>query len=146
MTDERQSDNTARRDEAGQRTRPEGSPLSAVGSSGTAQGGDHHRTSPSAPLLPRTMSATAPAPPAEETPIRWRELFGVLSLIVLADVTIYRGEGFAGLALLFAAAVPLFWLSSPHGHRPTAFWVTGTMLLVLAATVIPTFYAPQLYV
>lgn len=41
----------------------------------------------------------------EETPcvvgsaIAWRELLAVLLLIVLSDLTIYRGEGFAGVAV-----------------------------------------------
>ena len=37
-------------------------------------------------------------------PVRWREIAAVLLLVVLCDATIYRGYGFAGYAVLFAAA------------------------------------------
>jgi hypothetical protein len=43
----------------------------------------------------------------DREPPRWGELFGVFCLIALCDLTIYRGEGFAGYALLFFVS-PLF--------------------------------------
>ena len=73
---------------------------------------------------------------ASGPPIRWLELIGVLSLITLADLAVYRGAGFAGFALLFAAAPFLFWLSSSRRFTGTSFWVTGGMLLVLAAKLV----------
>ncbi len=68
-----------------------------------------------------------------DPPIRWIELAGVLLLIALADQTIYRGEGFAGFALLFTAAPLLFWISSSRRSRQGSVWVTGGMLLLFSA-------------
>ena len=47
-----------------------------------------------------------------QPPVRWREIAAVLLLVVLCDATIYRGHGFAGYALLFAAAPVLFAIGS----------------------------------
>src|SRR3972149_531650 len=55
-------------------------------------------------------------------PVRWFELIGVLSLMTLADLTVYRGKGFAGFALLFAAAPFLFWRGSSRRFTGTSFW------------------------
>lgn len=40
----------------------------------------------------------------EARPVRWREVLAVLLLVVLCDLVIYRGAGFAGCALLFVLA------------------------------------------
>lgn len=49
--------------------------------------------------------------------ITWREVVAVSLLVVLADVTIYRGAGFAADALLFALAPGLLWLGT--AQRPS---------------------------
>ena len=89
----------------------------------------------------------------QESPPRWRELLAVLLFVVLVDVTIYRGYGFAGYALLMAAAPLLLAVGAPRprwkaggeigetsaGPR-TAFsapvLIVGAMLLVLAAKLV----------
>ncbi len=50
----------------------------------------------------------------EQLPTKWRELLAVLLLVVLCDLTIYRGQGFAGYALLFVAAPLLLTIGSPR--------------------------------
>ncbi|MEX2286481.1 MAG: DUF4153 domain-containing protein, partial [Planctomycetaceae bacterium] len=74
----------------------------------------------------------------ERPPVRVRELLGVVCLIALADVTVYRGtpDGFTGFALLFVAAPPLMWFASSRRYYGAAFWVIAAMLLALAAKLI----------
>jgi hypothetical protein len=76
----------------------------------------------------------APVEPADEPPLplRWIELVGALCLVVLCDVTIYRGNGFAGYALLFAVGPMLLWLSSHRRCGGPAFWIVAAMLAALA--------------
>jgi hypothetical protein len=64
------------------------------------------------------------------------EMLGVLLLVVISDLTIYRGHGFAGLALLFAAAPALMWISSYRRGAGASCWVVGAMLILLAAKMV----------
>jgi hypothetical protein len=71
--------------------------------------------------------------PGDQPPVRWREPLAALLLVVMCDLTIYRGRGFAGWSLLFLAA-PL--LLSVGAYRPrlgAAAWAVGAMLACLAA-------------
>ena len=77
--------------------------------------------------------AARPAKSREQPPVRLREIVGVVLLVVLADVTIYRGLGFAGYAMFFLAAPVLFVLGAPRPRFQTGFWILGLMLLVLSA-------------
>ena len=49
----------------------------------------------------------------EPLPVRGRELLAVSWLVVLSDLTIYRGQGFAGYALFFVVA-PVLLVMSVH--------------------------------
>ncbi len=69
----------------------------------------------------------------EQPPLRLRELLAVFAAIVLCDLTIYRGEGFAGCALLFAAMPLLLAAGSPRAKWSVGLWVVGGMELLLAA-------------
>lgn len=66
-------------------------------------------------------------------PIRWREILAVLLVVVLADVTVYRGPGFAGYALGFAVAPFLLALGMPCLRGRASAWIVGGMLLLAAA-------------
>ena len=54
-------------------------------------------------------------------------------LVVLADVVIYRGQGFAGCAVFFLAAPVLLGLGAPRPRFGIGFWLLGLMLILLAA-------------
>src|SRR5712675_2433334 len=69
--------------------------------------------------------------PAER--VKTRELLAVLGLLVLADITIYRGQGFAGMAALFAIAPFLLHCGAPQRRFGTDVWIVGTLLIVLSA-------------
>lgn len=64
--------------------------------------------------------------------VRWRELLAVVSAIALADLTIYRGHGYAGVALLLAAAPGILLLGSPRRRVSAVFWALAAMLGALA--------------
>ena len=65
-------------------------------------------------------------------PISARQLIGVICCVVACDVTIYRGEGFGGLALLFLFAPLLLWLSSERFHRSRGLVLLGMMCVPVA--------------
>ncbi len=65
--------------------------------------------------------------------VQWRELAAVVLMVVLCDLTIYRGTGFAGYALLFALAPLLLAGGAPRLGDVRSAALVGVMLLVLAA-------------
>jgi len=60
----------------------------------------------------------------------------VVLLIVLADVTIYRGHGYAGVAALLLGVPILFLFGYPKPRPRRGFWIVGAMLWLLAARLI----------
>jgi hypothetical protein len=66
-------------------------------------------------------------------PIRLRELLAILCLVVLCDVTIYRGEGYAGFALLFSVAPFLIYLGSRQRISLPGLIAVAVMLLAVVA-------------
>ncbi|MEX0713636.1 MAG: DUF4153 domain-containing protein [Pirellulales bacterium] len=102
--------------------------------------------------LPRYAASVAVAKPAvrdeprgagaavqelgEQPPVRWREMLAVGLLVALCDVTIYRGEGFGGLALLTAVAPGLLLLGNPRRWLGASTWIVGGMLFLLAARMV----------
>lgn len=69
-------------------------------------------------------------------PLRWRELISVLLLVVLSDLTVYRGHGFAGYAILFLLAPVLLLVGSPRPLIRASYWIVVAMLAALAARLI----------
>ncbi len=65
--------------------------------------------------------------------VELRELLAVLGLVVVADLTIYRGHGYAGAAGLFVAAPVLLLLGAPHRRITVSLGLIEILLLVLAA-------------
>lgn len=65
--------------------------------------------------------------------VTWRELVSVVLVVVLSDVTIFRGAGLAGYGLLFLVAPLLLMLGAPRPRFPVSFWVVGLMLMGVAA-------------
>jgi uncharacterized protein DUF4153 len=69
-------------------------------------------------------------------PLRWREIAAVLAAVVLSDLTIYRGQGFAGCAALIAGVPLLLLMGSPRSRLSWRVWLVGGMLLVLSAKLV----------
>lgn len=68
--------------------------------------------------------------------VRWRELAALLLIVVLADVTIYRGEGFAGAALFVAGTAALLVLGAWRGESDRSLAWVLPLLAVLAAKLV----------
>ena len=89
------------------------------------------------PPVPREPATAADEPASQARPdVKTRELLAVLGLIVLADLTIYRGYGFAGMAALFAAGPILVLLGAPRRRIGIDTGIIGTMLLLLAGALL----------
>lgn len=69
----------------------------------------------------------------DSPPIRPREIAAVALTVVLFDLWIYRGTGFAGYAAFFLAACALLLFGSPERFRRGSTAVVGGMVLLLAA-------------
>jgi len=78
--------------------------------------------------LRRKNTPAASEPPA----LRWREVFAVLLLVVLTDLTVYRGQGYAGYAALFLIAPGLLFLGSPFRRLGRGGWIVAGMTVLLA--------------
>ncbi len=93
-------------------------------------------TSPFVPIgMPPAMT---PGPRTAESrddhpPVRANELVAVLAWVVLSDLTIYRGHGFAGYAALFLASPLLLVLGAYRSRLGRVAWLTGCFLMLLAA-------------
>lgn len=74
--------------------------------------------------------------PSSSEPIRWRELVVLVSLVAVADVTIYRGAGYAGVAALLVIAPLLLLFASVARGPDTAAWILLPMILVSAARLV----------
>lgn len=87
---------------------------------------------PLSPPQPAKSQVTELAPRAISAAVIG-EILAIVLLVALADVTIYRGAGFAGLALLFVAAPSLLALGSPVRRMGLSFWIVAGMLGLLGA-------------
>jgi hypothetical protein len=86
-----------------------------------------------------TLADRVPGVPALEPPparVKLRELLAVLGLVVVADLTIYRGHGYAGAAGLFLAAPALLLLGAPRRRITVFSGLIEVLLLVLAAALV----------
>ncbi len=72
----------------------------------------------------------SPPPPKVVRPVPGREALAVLLLIILADLTIYRGQGYAGLTAFLLAALPLFLLGSRKLPRSVLSAFLGVLILL----------------
>src|SRR5262245_50920321 len=86
-------------------------------------------------VLSEPITTHPTAPPAarlQTLPVLWREVLAVGLLVVVADLTLYRSNGFAGFALFLVLAPLLLTLGA---IRPRPSWSWGmfySMLLLLA--------------
>lgn len=84
-------------------------------------------------LPPRASNPAIAAQRDVQPSVRAKELLALLVLVVLCDLTIYRGRGFAGYAALFLASpLLLAWGAFRPRLGPTT-WLVGLMSILLAA-------------
>ena len=67
-----------------------------------------------------------------QMPVRVREILAVVLVVALADLTVYRGQGYAGLALLFAATPALLAWGTQRPSSRAGVWLMAGMLVPLA--------------
>lgn len=83
------------------------------------------------PIVAQLVPPNA-AEAAKLAPFGWRELAAIALSVGVADVTIYRGHGYAGLGFFFVT-YPLLLMLGRSNWRPnsTAYWIAA-LLLALA--------------
>jgi hypothetical protein len=86
--------------------------------------------------LPTTISPRIPkmavATPHQAPAVRVREVAAVLLLVVMGDLTLYRGAGYFGLAALLFAGPLVLLLGSPQPKLRAGFWVMTGLILLMA--------------
>lgn len=80
--------------------------------------GSQDTSADQSPVPPRRQAVAAPDSTSERAPVSWQELVAVGSIVLLAEVTLYRGHGYAGCALFFLLA-PAFLLAGMKSWRQT---------------------------
>jgi hypothetical protein len=65
--------------------------------------------------------------------LRPAELVSLFAIVLLADLAIYRGEGYAGWAAVLGAAPVLLFFGAAHKRLCRSIFLLSAMLLVLAA-------------
>jgi hypothetical protein len=89
------------------------------------------------PSLPQPQFPERDVPGlASLVPVKSRELLAVLGLVVLADLTIYRGYGFTGIGALFAVGLILLLVGAPLRRLGSDSGIVGTLLLLLAGALV----------
>lgn len=89
------------------------------------------RSKGTASILDRSRFARPDAPPATV-----RELIAVISLVVVSDLTLFRGEGLAGYAVLLVVASLLIGVGAATRGGGRFVWITLAMLELLAARMV----------
>lgn len=74
--------------------------------------------------------------PYDVSPVRSLEIVCLLLIVVLCDVTIYRGNGFAGYAALVAGVSVLLAVGVPSKRPQTATWVFAILVAGAAARLV----------
>ncbi|MFT4556142.1 MAG: hypothetical protein ACI92S_001482 [Planctomycetaceae bacterium] len=72
----------------------------------------------------------------DESPVRWREIVSLVLIVVLCDVTIYRGSGFAGYAALVAGVSLLLAVGVPTKRPQLATWVFAVLVAGASARLV----------
>ena len=103
-----------------------------------AAGGDGAGLPPASPAI--NTAAIPPgwegAPAARQPVVRWREIVAITTLVILADMTIFRGTGFAGGALFLLVAPLLLVLGSPAPKFSAVLGALGLMAWMTAARLV----------
>lgn len=84
-----------------------------------------------------SASPAAPHPAESDSPpVRVREVFAVVLMVVMADLTVFRGHGFAGHAAALVFAPLLLLLGAPRPRVRGGLLLVGFMLCLLGAALI----------
>lgn len=91
-----------------------------------------------------TQSVPAQGPFLVETPrrtsnhalARGRELLGLLLLVLIADLLIYRGEGYSGFAAFLVLTLPLLFMARPKADSSPRPIVSALMAILVIATAV----------
>jgi hypothetical protein len=75
---------------------------------------------------------SAPLKAWDDPPPRWAELGCLLAIVVLADFAIYRGDGYAGWAAVFAATPVLLFVGAARRRSGASLALVGAMLALIA--------------
>ena len=67
-----------------------------------------------------------------QPPARVVEFLLLLAVVLICDLTIYRGRGYAGVAFAFSTLPILFWFAAPRRLGGSGQWLIGVMLLLAA--------------
>src|SRR5258706_15912059 len=73
--------------------------------------------------FPSQIPKMSIAAPHRAPAVRVREIAALLLLVVLGDLTLYRGAGYAGLAVLAIAGPVFLLLGSPQPKLRASFWL-----------------------
>ena len=73
---------------------------------------------------------------ASPQPAGIRQLVGLVGCVAVCDVTVYRGEGFAGAAVLFLLSPALLWLSARRSVHGRGLVLIGVMFVLLAGRMV----------
>ena len=81
---------------------------------------------------------SSPTPPVivTEKSVNALEVISVLATVIVADVTIFRGGGFTGCAVLLTAVPALLFAGSPSRQPLRPVWLIGFALLAVAVRLI----------
>jgi hypothetical protein len=97
-----------------------------------------HCTTPTPSAPPGGMSTWGDPIPTDvaSEPVCRRELAVVAASVVLVDLTVWRGGGYAGLAVFFVLLSALLWLGTPRRTRSGGTLPVGLMTLIVAAKLV----------
>lgn len=87
-------------------------------------------------VLDAWPSRALPGSESASPPVGAREIAAVAALVALCDLTIYRGAGYAGLALLFAAVPALLALGKPQPRWQWSSLLLAGLLVLLAGRLV----------
>ena len=69
----------------------------------------------------------------DESPVRWTEIVSLLLIVLLCDVTVFRGNGLAGYAALVIGLPVLLLIGVPSKKPLRATWLFGLLVIGVAA-------------
>src|SRR6188768_2272447 len=94
--------------------------------------GGHAATREVTPGVPAHLPKLAVPIPHQSPAVRFRELAALLLLVVLSDLTLYRGAGYAGLAVFSIAGPVILLLGSPQPKLRASYWLMSCLILLVS--------------